>query len=375
MPIPRRRTMLKWIEIDKKVITENVRIIKAALKKGVKFTAVVKANGYGHGACETAEAAIIGGADSLAVLTAEEGLKLRKAFPDAKIKLLAPSLPEEAEAIAAGKLEPCPDSIDFLLAFEKAAKKHKGKSGFLPWTLPADTGMGRWGIAPEAFASFLKEATDTDKFQHIRLAGISTHLGYKPPQNMTDAEEKLKLFAKLAEQASSAAGRHIEACAANSSVFCDFPDSQHDEVRIGNLMYGIYPTDIYRKRRQGPPLPGLLRPWKFFAKIISVKQIRKGQKLGYNAEFTAPKDMRIAAIPAGYSDGLTMEPAEYQIRISSGFRYWGVINNKKAFFISKPGISHTLLDVSEIPEAIPGTAVSLHVRRTAANTLIPKIYV
>ena len=102
--------------------------------------------------------------------------------------------------------------------------------------------------------------------------------------------------------------------------------------------------------------------------------MKKGESLGYAGEFTAPRAMRLATIPAGYSDGLTMEPTENRIRLTAGFRYWGVINGKKAFFTGKTGIAHTLLDVTAIPEAGPGTPVALHVRRTAANANLPRVY-
>lgn len=415
--------MLKWIEIDTGVITENARIIRRSLNPGVGFAAVVKANGYGHGAVQAAIAAIEGGADRLAVLTAEEGATLRAElrserngggiYGNVPITLLAPSLPEEAESIVKNRLVPCADSLDFLATLDQISERDSellkndmyfskihdvlskrdhvssktddvlskidhvfskidddGTARY-PVIIETDLGMARWGIPPNEVVDFVQKARS---FKHIRIAGISTHLGYRPPENLTDAEEKLRLFADIAAQAEQILGYKIEAAAANSTVLCDISGSQFDVVRIGNLMYGIYPTDIYKKRRGGPPLPGLRRPWQMYARIISIKNIRKGEKIGYNSEFTAPNDMRIAAIPAGYSDGLTMEPMEYKIRIVSGFRYWAMINGKKAYFVGKPGISHTLLDVTDNPEATVGTVVALHVRRTSANILIPRIY-
>jgi len=84
--------------------------------------------------------------------------------------------------------------------------------------------------------------------------------------------------------------------------------------------------------------------------------------------------MTVATIPAGYSDGLTMEPTERSIKITAGFVYWGIIDGKKAFFAGKSGIAHSLLDVTGISGVKAGTLVSLHVRRTAANAKIPRIY-
>ncbi|MEI7528802.1 MAG: alanine racemase [Elusimicrobiota bacterium] len=356
--------MLKWVEINLKTLAGNARAIKKALKPGVAFMAVVKADGYGHGAAAAGRAALANGADCLGVLTSEEGAALRRDFPRAGIHLLAPSLPEEAPAMVRDRLIPCADSIELIRALDRAAK------GPVKYNIDIDLGLRRWGVEPAAAAAFLRSAL---AFRKARPRGLSAHLAYRPPQNMIEAEEKLSAFRNLAAEL-GALVPGLKAYAANSAILCDFPQWQLDMVRVGNLLYGIYPTDVYQKRRQGPPLPGLGRPWQFYARIISVKTVKKGEALGYASEFVAPRAMRLATIPAGYSDGLTMEPTEPQIRITAGFRYWGVINGKKAYFAGKTGIVHTLLDVTDIPEAKPGVPVALHVRRTAANARIPRIY-
>jgi len=356
--------MLKWVEIDLKTLAGNVRAIKKALRPGTALMAVVKADAYGHGAVRVSRTAVANGADCLGVLTAEEGAALRAELPRAKIHLLAPSLPEEAAIIARERLFPTVDSLKLVRALDRAAKEP------VRYTIDIDQGLGRWGVKPEEAAGFLKKAL---KFRKAVPAWLSAHLAYRPAQNMTEAEEKLSGFSALAGQLRTLAPG-LKAHAANSSILSDFPHWQLDMVRAGNLMYGIYPTDVYRKKRQGPPLPGLGRPWQFYARIISVRNVKKGEALGYCAEFTAPRAMRVATIPAGYSDGLTMEPTEDQIRIAAGFRYWGVINDKRAYFTGRAGIAHTLLDVTDIPEAKPGTTVALHVRRTAANARLPRVY-
>lgn len=351
--------MLKWVEIDLKTLSGNAAAIKKALAPGVRFMAVVKADGYGHGAARVSGAALAAGADCLGVLTAEEGAELRAALPRAGIHLLAPSLPEEAALIVKNSLIPTADSPVFIKALDRAAKKPA------PYHLDIDLGLGRWGVKPGEAGKFLAAA---EKFKKARPCALSAHLAYRPPQNMIEAEEKLSSFGALAARLG------LKAHAANSAIFSDFPHWQLDMVRLGNLLYGIYPTDVYRKKRQGPPLPGLGRPWQFFARVISVRSVKKGESLGYAGEFTAPRAMRLATIPAGYSDGLTMEPTENKIKITAGFNYWGVINGKRAYFTGRTGIAHTMLDVTAIPEAVPGTPVALHVRRTAANANIPRIY-
>ncbi|OGR78076.1 MAG: alanine racemase [Elusimicrobia bacterium GWC2_64_44] len=356
--------MLKWVEIDLKTLAGNARAIKKALEPGVKFMAVVKADGYGHGAEKVACAALASGADCLGVLTADEGAALRAALPKARIHLLAPSLPEEAPLIIRAGLTPTADSLPFIKALDRAAKRP------VAYHLDIDQGLGRWGAAPGEAEALLRAAL---KCKKARPGWLSAHLAYRPAQNMIEAEEKLQAFAALAGRLRALAPE-LKAHAASSAILSDFPRWQLDMVRIGNLLYGIYPTDVYRKKRQGPPLPGLGRPWQFYARIISIRSVKKGESLGYASEFTAPQDMRLATIPAGYSDGLTMEPTESKIKITAGFRYWGVINGKKAPFAGRTGIVHTLLDVTHIPEARPGTPVALHVRRTSANAKIPRIY-
>lgn len=356
--------MLKWVEIDLKVLAGNARAVKRALRPGVKFMAVVKADGYGHGAAKVARAALASGADCVGVLTADEGAALRAALPRAEIHLLAPSLPEEARLIVKNDLTPTADSLPFIRALDRAAK------GPAPYHLDIDLGLGRWGVKPEEAEAFISRALE---FKKARPGWLSAHLAYRPAQNMTEAEEKLQSFSALVQSLRRLAPG-LKAHAANSAILSDFPHWQLDLVRVGNLLYGIYPTDIYRKKRQGPPLPGLVRPWQFYARIISVREVKKGESLGYASEFTAPHDMRLATIPAGYSDGLTMEPTENKIKITAGFRYWGVIGGKKAHFAGRTGIVHTLLDVTHIPEARPGAQVALHVRRTAANARLPRVY-
>ena len=356
--------MLKWVEIDLEALARNARAIKAALRPGVKFMAVVKADGYGHGAEKVSRTALANGAACLGALTADEGAALRAALPKAEIHLLAPSLPEEAPLIVKNGLIPTADSLPFLKAYDRAAKRPS------PYHLDIDQGLGRWGVKPGEARALLARALG---LKRARPGWLSAHLAYRPGQNMIEAEEKLRAFGALAEDLRALAPG-LKAHAASSAILSDFPHWQLDMVRAGNLLYGIYPTDIYKKKRQGPPLPGLARPWQFYARIISVRDVKKGESLGYSSEFTAPRAMRLATVPAGYSDGLTMEPTESRIRISAGFNYWGVIGGRRAYFAGKTGIVHTLLDITGIPEAKIGTPVALHVRRTAANTKIPRVY-
>jgi len=358
--------MNKWIEINIGQIQNNVKAIKKILKKETKFMAVVKADAYGHGAIKVSNIALRNGADLLGVLTVDEAIILRKAGIKADIVILVPSLSDEIDTIKQYHIIPTVDSFDFLKSLNKKITGNKK----YPCYLDIDFGLKRWGINPNDFQNFFKKAST---LKNIKILAISTHINYVPPKNMTEAEEKLSQFKKLGEFAKTLFP-DIKLHAANSSILCDFPHWQLDMVRVGNLMYGLYPSKIYFEKTKGAPIKGIKRPWKFYSKIISIKTASKGESLGYSSEYIAVKRMKIATIATGYSDGLTMEPTDKSIKLSSGFSYWAIINGRKAPFIGKSGICHTLLDISNIPNVKVGDKVLLTVRRTGASLRIPKIY-
>ncbi|MCK4936738.1 MAG: alanine racemase [Elusimicrobiales bacterium] len=358
--------MNKWIEIDLKLIKRNVAAIKKTLKKETKFMAVVKADAYGHGAIKVSNTALRAGADLLGVLSVDEAIILRKAGIKADITVLAPSLLTDIDKIKQYRLIPTADSLKFLKALNKKSSVKKPQ----PYYLDIDFGLKRWGINPNDFLNFFKKALT---FKNIKISAISTHIDYVPPKNMTEAEEKLSQFKKLGDAAKTLAPG-ILLHAANSSILCDFPHWQLNMVRIGNLIYGLYPSKIYLEKTKGAPIKGIERPWKFYSKIISIKTASKGESLGYSSEFVAVKKMKIATIATGYGDGLTMEPTDKSIKLSSGFSHWGIIKGHKAPFIGKSGICHTLLDISDIGNVKIGDKVLLPVRRTGASQRIPRIY-
>lgn len=358
--------MLKWIEIDLKVIGANVRAVKKTLKPGVALMAVVKEDGYGHGALETAKTALVNGADILGTLTLEEAALLRGNGVRASIAALAPAPPSYAADFIRLGVAPTADSLEFIKALD--AKTPAGRK--TRYHIDLDSGLKRWGVSPKDFPAFLR---GTLKFKKAVPIGVSTHISYAPRKNMIEAEEKLSSFRELGAGAAEFYPG-IKLHAANSAVLCDFPHWQLDLVRIGNLLYGLYPSRVYLERTKGPPIKGLERPWKFYARIISIKKARKGDSLGYASDYVACKSMTIATIPAGYADGLTLEPSEKSIKISAGQAYWGMIGKKEAPFVGRAAIAHTLLDITGIPGVHIGTPVLLPVRRTAASARIPRIY-
>ncbi|MBI5242342.1 MAG: alanine racemase [Elusimicrobia bacterium] len=346
---------LKWIEIDLAAVRSNV---KAALRLlgPAKLMAVVKADAYGHGAQRISRLALANGASCLGVLTLEEAVSLRARGVCGKIVLLAPPAPAQAEEVARARVETTVDSLELASALDRRAR-----GAPLPVHADLDYGLGRWGLPPGELHSFLKGLL---RRRRLRLAGLSAHIDYVPGQNAVEAEEKLRDFHRrcaLARRLFPGIVCH----AANTSILLDFPHWKMDMVRLGNFLYGINPTS-----KEAP----LKDPWAFYARIISIKEAAKGRSIGYASEYVAPRRMRVATLPVGYSDGLTMEPAERLIRLGSGLQYWGMLRGQSAPFVGRCGISHVLVDITRIESARVGDPVSLPIRRTAASSRIPRIY-
>jgi alanine racemase len=345
---------LKWIEIDLGAVRHNLRWVKSMLAPGVKLMAVVKANGYGHGAVEISRTALKEGASSLGVLTTSEAAELRKAGIKAPIQLLAPILPQNAAEVVKLKLIPTVDSLAQAKALHAA-----GRVGI---HVDLDFGLGRWGLTPKALPEFLR---GLKKLKRLTLAGLSTHIAYAPGKNSVEAEEKLSAFSRIA-QGLKQENPGLVSHAANSSILMDFPHWQFDQARIGNLMYAI-------NKASSKSVP-IKRVFTFKARIIALHEVSRGQSIGYASEYVAPRRMRVATVAAGYSDGLTMEPAERLIGFSTGFQYWGVLRGIKTPFIGRCGISHLLVDVTDVPKPKLGEPVTLPVRRTSANSMLPRVY-
>jgi alanine racemase len=352
----RQTRHLKWVEIDRKAIRDNLRTVRTLIGKNVELLAVVKADAYGHGAEEVSRIALKAGAAGLGVLTIDEARTLRKARIRGRIVLMAPPLLEDAAEVIAAKLEPAVDSLKLARALSRLSKN------VLPVHVDIDFGLGRWGVRPKNAPELLQFI---QKNKRLRLAGISAHLDYVPGKNAVEAEDKLRVFNRIAARIKKENPKVVRHCA-NSSILLDFPHWQMDMVRAGNLLYGINPTsrDV-----------ALKNPWRLQARIISIQEVSKGQSIGYASEYLAPRKMRLASIPVGYADGLTMEPAERFIGFGREFRYWGMLKGKKAPFVGRCGISHVIVDVSKILDAKPGDIVTLPIRRTAASARLPRIYV
>lgn len=275
------------VEVDLEAIRHNVRLLKPP---GVELLAVVKADGYGHGAAEVARAALEAGATRLGVALVEEGLGLRERGIAAPILVLSElSRGSEKEALAAG-LTPSVYTDDGLGGLAEAAGAIGRPVGV---HLKVDTGMhrvGRW--PPQAAPAFARSIVEAG----LVLEGLWTHFAVAD-EDEAGTREQLR---RLLEVRDALRAEGLEpACvhAANSAATIRFPQTHLDLVRPGAAIYGVDPGGGI-----GPRF-GLRPALTWRSAVTMVKRLPVGERLSYGWRYELERDATVATVPVGYADG------------------------------------------------------------------------
>lgn len=283
-------------EIDLTAFKHNLGRIRSLLEPQVKIMAVVKADGYGHGALPCASAALEAGADWLGVAILDEGVEFRTGGIDAPVLVMGGIFPGEAKDLVHYNLST--SVSDFSLAQELS--RQAGQQGKTVGVhIKIDTGMGRLGMPLEDLPGFMEQV---QSLKSLRVEGIFTHLS---SADEADPEFTLRQLSLLGKSVDSLKLKGIPVPmihAANSAGILSFPDSHWDMVRPGISLYG---TLGLSGKSSNPKTPLELKPvmqWK--TKILKIRKLPKGTPLSYNRQFTTERDSLIATIPVGYGDGL-----------------------------------------------------------------------
>lgn len=281
-----------WAEIDLAAIAHNVRALKGVTAPGTRFMAVVKADGYGHGATRVAQTAVSAGATDLGVATVNEAVALREAGLTAPIQILS----EPPEATVAQLLDhdlvPSLYTREFAGALGRAAASRGIEAAY---HLKVDTGMNRIGVRAEEaprFAAMLSE------FPGLRLAGTFTHFATADVPDDWDMQRQLKRFAEALEGMRTERVYPGLVHAANSPATVLYPESHFDMVRCGIALYGLQPSAHTRGRVDLRPAMSVK------ARATLVKRIGMGEGVSYGLTYRAAAPTTIATLPLGYADGL-----------------------------------------------------------------------
>lgn len=275
-------------------IERNVERLRDVLAEGAGLCAVVKANGYGHGAPQAARAALAGGARMLAVATAVEAAELRAAGIDAPVLVMGAITDAELPVALEARSELVAWSDRFV---ERAAQACR--DGFFPTPVrlhvKLDTGMGRLGTRDRGEALAVAERVDRAT-PALELAGAMTHFASadEDPEFTARQLERFTPFAEALRRRRPAVVVH----AANSAATLREPGSHFDLVRCGIAIYGCDPMN------QDPATHGLEPALELSSYLAAVKRARRGDSAGYGRQFIASHDTWIGTIPIGYADGI-----------------------------------------------------------------------
>jgi alanine racemase len=279
-----------YVEIDLSALKSNVQVFRNELKPSTKVLAMVKAQSYGSGAEEIAGFLEQQGVDYLGVAYADEGVELRK--KGVKLPILVMNSEEEGfEACIEHHLEPAIYSLRQLDEFIRELL-NRGEVGH-PIHLKIDTGMNRLGFTLEQ----LRQALTLIQAQpEVRVSSLYTHMAEsdnRRDKRFTDAQ--VKRFMDAGDLVFRSVGYAFHRHMLNSEGVFNHPDMQFDMIRLGIGMYGVSSHPQFRKK---------LRPvisWR--STVSQIRDIKKGDSVGYSRSFIAGGPMKIAVIPVGYADG------------------------------------------------------------------------
>jgi alanine racemase len=329
-------------EIDLSALAHNVSELRRITSSGAQLMAVVKANGYGHGAEAVARTALENGADRLALARIDEALELRRAGIDAPMLVFGYTPPERVDALAENDLIQTVPSLAVARELSDAASA-LGRS--LIVHIKVDTGMGRFGLLAVDGEDALDEAETMLSLPGLTVEGIYTHFATADAADKTLARNQLSRFMSftgdLKKRGLVIPIRH----AANSAAVIDMPESHLEMVRPGISLYGLYPSGEVKKERLALKPAMTLK-----ARIVQLKEVPEGCTISYGATYTAPAPTRIATIPVGYADGFD--------RLLSNQGHM-VVRGLRCPIVGRVCMDSTMIDVSNIPGVQAGDDVAV----------------
>jgi len=285
-------TRWAWAEIHSGLISHNVAIV-AQRTAPVQVWAVVKANGYGHGAVQVANAALAGGATGLCVAIVDEGVALRRAGITAPILLLSEQPPELADLIVGYQLTPTVATTRgaAVLAASAAAADQRIKVH-----IKVDTGMHRVGVAPNETVSL---ASFVSSYESLTIEGVYTHFAVADDPSHPANAAQLSAFNTVLEDLSSRGINPPLVHAANSAAALANEPSRFTMVRLGIAMYGLRPgagvADL---------CAGLIPAMSLKARVSAVRWVEAGEAVSYGLVRPLTRGSLIATVPIGYADGV-----------------------------------------------------------------------
>lgn len=318
-----------WTEIDLGRLRGNLQLIRRDLPPHVQLMAVVKDEAYGHGALDIVRIGIEEGASCFGLSTLEEAMALREAGITAPLVLLGERQEAELPWCVEHDLTVCvnePHTIRKLARVAAALAKR------VPVHLKINTGMSRYGARWDEALPLLEQILSE---KSLLLEGVMTHFAQSDETDKTFANLQLSRFHEvlraLEQRRIPVRLRHT----CNSGGFLDLPHAHFDMVRVGILLYGIFPSSVCRR------IPGIEPVMSVKARIAGIQKLKPGEVVGYGMRYSAPSERRIAVLPIGYGDGFP------RVRNQGG----ALIRGRHAPLIGGIAMDAIMVDITDIPEA------------------------
>lgn len=328
-----------WAEVNLDNIRNNINEIKKNINSE-EIIAVVKANAYGHGAIDVAPVLIENGADKLAVAMLSEALELREAGIKVPILILGYTDLSFAEMLINNDIEQTVYSLDYAKELSKKAET-LGKIAKIH--IAVDTGMGRIGFLPNKKS--VEEVVEISRLNNLIITGVFTHFSNADEEDKSYAHNQIKKFNsfinEIEKREVNLGVKHIS----NSASIIDIEDAHYNAIRPGIILYGYYPSNYINKDKLK-----LMPALSLKCQVIHVKELPKGEYIGYGRKFRTERDSVIATLPIGYADGY--------IRGLYG-KAQVIINGKLAPVVGKICMDQCMVDVTDIGPVKVGDEVIL----------------
>lgn len=342
-----------YVEIDLEAIKHNIRCEREKVGDKVKIMAIIKANAYGHGDIEVAEA-LKDEVDAYGVAIIEEALKLRKAGVTKMILILGHTGKIWYDDLIKNDISQAVYSYEMAKILSEEAMR-LGKKAKIH--IKVDTGMGRIGFQP------VKDNVEViyaiSRLPGIEIEGIFTHFARADEKTIEPAREPFRKYITFVEELEKRGVKIPIHHVSNSASIIGFPEANLDMVRSGITTYGLYPSDEVAKDVL------VLEPAMQWKSIISyIKTVEPGTSISYGGTFTAKEKMTVATIPVGYADGMKRD-------LSGKGRV--LIHGQYAPILGRICMDQFMVDVSHIKEAAIGDTVTIFGKDGEKNIPVEEI--
>ncbi|PJF48806.1 MAG: alanine racemase [Chloroflexi bacterium] len=329
-----------WLEVDLDAIAHNARAVKAVVGEDVALMAVLKADGYGHGAVKVARTALNNGASACAVASLNEAAALRNAGIDAPILILGFTPPWHAREALLRDVALTVYDLDVARAYARAAQELNRTARL---HVKVDTGMGRLGVLPDAAPDFIRAVA---ALPGVCVEGIFTHFSCAD-SDPDYTRLQIARFREVLDALGDALPTLRYVHAANSAGALAYPEARFNLVRVGLALYGLNPFSPAPLRPAGLALRPALT-WK--TTIAQVKRLPPGSPVSYGKQFICQRETTIAVIPVGYADGFRRAPSTFGEVLVRG---------RRAPIVGAVCMDQAMIDVSHIPGVRLGDEVVL----------------